>query len=187
MRGGAAKRGGGKRGPAPSNTTAALTGVNVVYCAEEAQARRLLAEMVGAGRVAIDIETAPNKTEVERLAKLMRAKAETAGTLKAKRKLKAPPAEIAALAAASKHLAVEIRYAQAAGLDPHRARIRLLQLYAGGTWALVVDLDYTGAGVLDSARRRERHRPQRGLRDWPSWRRLALRWANSSARCRRRA
>ena len=77
--------------PAPSDTTTALAGVNVVYCAEEAQARRLLAEMVGAGRVAIDIETAPNKTEIDRLAKLLHAKAETAGTLKAKRKLKAPP------------------------------------------------------------------------------------------------
>jgi DNA polymerase I len=150
VRGGAAsKRGGGKHNPAPSNTTAALTGVNVVFCAEEAQARRLLAQMVGAGRVAIDIETAPNKTEVKRLAKLMQAKAEMGGTLKAKRKLKAPSAEIAALAAAIKRLTVEIRYAGTAGLDPHRARIRLLQVYAGGDHVLVIDLDHTGAGILD--------------------------------------
>jgi hypothetical protein len=81
MKGGAAsKRGDGKHDPAPS---AALTGVNVVYCAEEAQARRLLADMVGAGRVAIDIESAPNKTEVERLTNLLRARAETVGALKA--------------------------------------------------------------------------------------------------------
>ena len=65
------------------------------------------------------------------------------------RKLKAPAAEIAALAAGGKRLAAEIRYAQAAGLDPHRARIRLLQVYAGGDRALVIDLDHTGAGVLD--------------------------------------
>jgi DNA polymerase-1 len=132
-----------------SDTTAALAGAHVAYCAEEAQARRLLGEMVEAGRVAIDIETAPNKTEVARLAQLMQAKAETAGTLKAKRKLKAPTAEIAALAATEKRLAVEIRYAQTAGLDPHRARIRLLQVYAGGDCALVIDLDHTGPGVLD--------------------------------------
>ena len=74
----------------PSDTTAALAGVKVVYCAEEAQARRLLAEMVAAGRVAIDIETAPNKTEVDRLAKLLQAKAETAGTLKARASSRRP-------------------------------------------------------------------------------------------------
>jgi DNA polymerase I len=135
--------------PAPSGTTAALAGVRVVYCAEEPQARRLLTEMVKAGPVAIDIETAPNRTEVDRLAKLMQARAETVGKLKALRKLKAPRNETATLAAASKRLAVEIRYARAAGLDPHCARIRLLQVYAGGDCALVIDLDYVGAGVLD--------------------------------------
>ena len=74
----------------PSDTTTALAGVNVIYCAEAAQARRLLAEMVASGRVAVDLETAPNKTEVERLDTLLRAQAETAGALKALRKLKAP-------------------------------------------------------------------------------------------------
>ena len=53
MRGGAAsKRGSGKHNPAPSNTTPALAGVNVIYCAETAQARRLLGEMTASGRVA---------------------------------------------------------------------------------------------------------------------------------------
>jgi hypothetical protein len=42
-----------------SDTTAVLACVKVVYCAEEPQARRLLAEMSGTGLVAIDIETAP--------------------------------------------------------------------------------------------------------------------------------
>jgi hypothetical protein len=130
------------------NATAALAGVKVVYCAEEPQARRLLAGMVARGRVAIDIETAPNKTEVDRLANLFRARAETTGALKGLRKLKAPAAEIAALAATGKRLAVEIRYAQTASLDPHRARIRLLQVYAGGACALVIDVDKTGADVL---------------------------------------
>ena len=148
MRDGSVEKASGKHNPTPSNTTTALAGVNVVYCAEEAQARRLLGEMTASGRVAVDLETAPNKTEIDRLAKLLHAKAETAGMLKAKRKLKAPPEELAELVAAGKRLAVEIRYAGTAGLDPHRARIRLLQLYAGGSWALVVDLDYTGYDVL---------------------------------------
>jgi DNA polymerase I len=134
----------------PADTTAtALAGVEVVYCAEEAQARRLLGEMLAADWVAIDIETAPNKTEAGRLAELMRAQAEIAGQLKAARKLRAPKAEIATLAGVSKRLTVEIRYTKTAALDPHRARIRLLQVYDGGKRVLVIDLDYVGAGVLD--------------------------------------
>ena len=105
------------------------------------QARRLLGEMLAADWVAIDIETAPNKTELDRLAELMRAKAEMAGQLKAARKLKAQAAEIAAHAAAQKRLTVEIKYAKTAGLDPRRARIRLLQVYDGGDRVLVIDLD----------------------------------------------
>ena len=58
-----------------------------------------------------------------------------AGQLKAARKLKAAAAEIATLAAAGKRLTVEIRYTKMASLDPHRARIRLLQVYAGGEMA----------------------------------------------------
>jgi ribonuclease D len=132
-----------------TDTTTALAGVRVIFCAQEAQARRLLGEMIQADWVAIDIETAPNKPEVERLAGLIKANAETEGKRKALRKLKAPPTEIAQLAAASRRLAAEIRYVQAAGFDPNRARIRLLQVYAGGDHVLVVDLDRTGAGVLD--------------------------------------
>ena len=122
----------GQAQAASTGAAAVLAGVEVVYCAEEVQARRLLGEMLAADWVAIDIETAPNKTELDRLAGLMRAKAEMAGQLKAARKLKAPAAEIAAHAAARKRLAVEIKYAKTAGLDPHRARIRLLQVYDGG-------------------------------------------------------
>ena len=133
---------------ASTGVAAALAGVEVVYCAEEVQARRLLGEMLAADWVAIDIETAPNKTELDSLAELKRAKAEMAGQLKAARKLKAR-AGIAAHAAAQKRLAVEIKYAQAAGLDPHRARIRLLQVYDGGDRAIVIDLDRTGACILD--------------------------------------
>jgi DNA polymerase-1 len=101
--------------------------------------------MIEANWVAIDIETAPIKAETERLAQLTLAKAETSGKLKALRKTKAPTAEVAATA---KRLEAEIKYAKDAGLDPHRARIRLLQVYAGGNSVLVVDLDHAGAGVL---------------------------------------
>ena len=139
----------GQAQAASTGAAAVLAGVSVVYCAEEVQARRLLGEMLAADWIAIDIETAPNKTELDRLAELMRAKAEAAGRLKAARKLKAPEAEIAAHAAAQKRLAVGIKYAQTAGLDPHRARIRLLQVYAGGDRVLVIDLDRIGAGILD--------------------------------------
>jgi DNA polymerase I len=138
----------GQAQAASTDAADVLAGVSVVYCAEEVQARRLLGEMLAADWIAIDIETAPNKTEVDRLAKLMRAKAEMAGQLKAARKLKAH-AGIAAHAAAQKRLAVEIKYAKTASLDPHRARIRLLQVYAGGKCVLVIDLDRIGAGILD--------------------------------------
>ena len=139
----------GQAQAASTSTAAVLAGVSVIYCAEEVQARRLLGEMLAADWIAIDIETAPNKTELDRLAELMRAKAEIAGQLKASRKLKVAAVEIATLAAAQKRLAVGIKYAKTAGLDPHRARIRLLQVYAGGDRVLVIDLDKTGAGVLE--------------------------------------
>jgi DNA polymerase I len=130
-------------------TAAALAGVAVVYCAEEAQARRLLGALCGAAAwVALDIETAPNKAEVDRLSGLLPRNAAEAGHLKAARKLKASAAEIATLAAAGKRLAAEIKYAKTAALDPHRARIRLLQVYDGGDRVLVIDLDRTGGGVL---------------------------------------
>ena len=136
--------------PPPVGVIDALAGVAVVYCAEEPQARRLLTKMIASTDwVAIDIETAPNKTEVDRLAELMRAKAEMTGQLKAARKLKAPAAEIGALAAIQKRSTVAIKYAQTAALDPHRARIRLLQVYDGGDCVLVIDLDRASAGVLE--------------------------------------
>jgi len=79
----------------------------------------------------------------------MRARAETVGELRALRKLKAPAPEIAALLAEGKLLAAAIKYAKAAGLDPRRAYIRLLQVYDGGDHVLVIDLYRTGTGVLD--------------------------------------
>ena len=71
------------------------------------------------------------------------------GRHRALKKLKAPTAEIAALIAEGKQLAAAIKYTKTAGLDPRRARIRLLQVYDGGDRVLVIDLDRTGAGVLE--------------------------------------
>ena len=64
------------------------------------------------------------------------------------RRLKAPAAEIEAIKAERKRLKVRIKIAGQAGLDPRRARIRLVQAYAGGREVLVIDLDRTGVGVL---------------------------------------
>jgi DNA polymerase I len=47
-----------------------------------------------------------------------------------------------------KTLKARIGHAEAAGLDPHRSRIRLLQVYGGGRRVAVIDLDRTGPGVL---------------------------------------
>ena len=136
--------------PAPADTTAALTGLTVSCLVDAANARQHLSDMVGAGGpVAIDIETAPRQAEVDRLAGLLRARAETVGALKALRKLKAPAPEIAALLTEGKQLAAAIKYAKGAGLDPRRAHIRLLQVYDGGDRVLVIDLYRTGTGVLD--------------------------------------
>ena len=130
------------------NTTAALAGVTVSYFVDEVEARQRLSDMVRAGGpVAIDIETAPHVAEVEKLAGLIRTKEIASGKLRALRKLKAPAPEIAALVAEEKQLAAAIKYAKSAGLDPRRARIRLLQVYDGGDRVLVIDLDR--ASVLD--------------------------------------
>jgi ribonuclease D len=60
-------------------------------------------------------------------------------------KLRTPTAQ---LKAEAKRLSVAIAYYKTAGLDPHRARIRLLQLYGGGRRVAVIDLDRTRRAVL---------------------------------------
>ena len=80
----------GQAQAASTGTAPVLAGISVVYCAEEVQARRLLGEMLAADWVAIDIETAPNKTELDRLAELMRTQAEAAGRLKSRAQAQSP-------------------------------------------------------------------------------------------------
>ena len=47
-----------------------------------------------------------------------------------------------------KRLAAQIRYAESAGLDPHRASIRLLQAYGGGETVAVIDMARVGWAAL---------------------------------------
>jgi DNA polymerase-1 len=138
--------------PAPelAPASALLKDVNVIYCVDAARARRLLSKMVAAGQIALDIETVPNPSEVERCALLTAEMDSLAGKLKAWRKLKAPADQIADLVAERKKLDVQIKIAMRAGLDPRRSRIRLCQAYDGGGQVLVIDLDRTGVGVLNA-------------------------------------
>jgi DNA polymerase-1 len=122
--------------------------VQIIFCTTEEMAHsaidRMLADAQG-GRVAIDIETAPIQSEVDRLAKLRMERAVAAGRLKAEIKLKRPAGP---LKDEVKRLHAAIDNAASAGLDPHRARIRLLQLYGGGSHVAVIDLDRAGPSVL---------------------------------------
>ena len=133
-----------------STSTEILGDTRVVYVTESKEARRLLKEMLKSSDwVAIDIETAPVKREAKRIADLEQAKATLTGTLKALRKIKTTPrAEIEAIEDSRARIEVELQHAKKAGLDPRRARIRLLQVYDGGGEVLVIDLDRTRASVL---------------------------------------
>jgi DNA polymerase I len=126
----------------------ALVGVEVVYCTEKSEATQLLVAMLkSAKQVAIDIETAPNPDAIQRRTALARTDAEITEALKAARKLK-DAREIAGHMAARKSFKKLAKLEGAAGLDPHRARIRLLQVYAGGDVCVVIDLDRTGRDIL---------------------------------------
>jgi DNA polymerase I len=127
-----------------------LNCVAINYCVETAKASRLLKRMVFAGEVALDIETAPNPSEVARAAELAHARETAIGKLKALRKLTAPAAEIATMVAERKTLDAAIRNARRAGLDPRRSRIRLVQVYDGCGQVLVIDIDRTGASILSA-------------------------------------
>jgi hypothetical protein len=120
---------GGAVTPAPELTPAGalLKDVNVIYCVEATKARQLLGAMVASGPIALDIETAPNPSEIERCRALSAERDSLQGRLKALRKLKAPADAIAAVIAERKRLKVRIKIAEKAGLDPRRARIRLVQ------------------------------------------------------------
>lgn len=136
-----------------------VDGVQVVYCTTYPEAAALIAEMIAdaAGKaVAIDLETAPTRAERERLAALTAERAAVNDLAIAYRKMEkkagTPQTEIDAFTtktnAKLKVLDSKIEYAEFAGLDPHRAKIRLAQFYGGGARAAVVDVFKAGAKVL---------------------------------------
>ena len=107
----------------------------IAYCATPEQAKAALREMIddAAGRlVGLDIETTATPEEAARLQALELRQATLKGELKAAKKAKAPASELAAIVAEQKLLKAQIKYAHTAALDPHRARIRLVQVYGGG-------------------------------------------------------
>ncbi len=65
-----------------------------------------------------------------------------------------PTAELEALEAEKKLLEVRVKYADSAALDPHRSRIRLVQLYGGGRRVAVIDLFRIGGRSAAPLRRR---------------------------------
>ena len=125
-----------------------LPGIVVCFCITESEAHRAIDEIVAdaaGGLIALDTETAPAPIWVERLAALRNDLAAVKGKHKAATKLRTSTAQ---LKAEAKRLSVAIAYCKTAGLDPHRARIRLLQLYGGGRRVAVIDLDRAGRAVL---------------------------------------
>ena len=71
------------------------------------------------------------------------------GTLKALAKLRGHAGAIEKARSDLKALAAQIPYAESAALDPHRASIRLLQVYGGGKTVLVIDMARVGPAVLE--------------------------------------
>ena len=125
--------------------------IAVAYVTIEAEANAIITEIVtdaAGGLVAIDIETAPRPAEAARLRQLRDATAECKGTLAGLLKAKADPARIAEQKDLLRKAQAALEYAGKAGLDPHRADIRLLQLYGGGRRVAVIDLFRTGPAIL---------------------------------------
>jgi DNA polymerase-1 len=127
----------------------------IAYCVDASEALRLINEVLadaGAGLIAIDIETASTKTEVDRLSALRAEDAVVMGRLSAANKTHASAKVVAALKTEAKSLKAQIAYAERASLDPHRSRARLLQIYGGGQRVAVIDLDRVGDRVLQRLR-----------------------------------
>jgi DNA polymerase I-like protein with 3'-5' exonuclease and polymerase domains len=128
------------------------------YSEAEALIKQMIADAAAAGHsVALDIETAPLPAERARLEALLKEEeAVNARRKEARAAGKKAGADIEAAVAPFdaelKTLARKIEYAEAAGLDPHRSEIRLLQLYGGGGRCAVIDVAKAGAAVLELLR-----------------------------------
>jgi DNA polymerase-1 len=136
-----------------------VDGVTVVICQTIAEAEACIGEMIrdAAGKpVALDLETAPLASEIARLATLEAERtainAAAIAARKAAKKAAASVAEIEAITAEAaprlKDLDLQIAYAESAGLDPHRAEIRLAQVYGGGARVAVIDMRKAGLAAL---------------------------------------
>jgi hypothetical protein len=121
--------------------------LTIAYCVAHEQAKVELADVLadaGGRPIGLDIETTALPVEAQRLHALELRQAELKGELKAAKKAKAGPSEIADIEAEQKLVKVQIKYARSAALDPHRARIRSVQLYGGGRRVVVIDLFRAG-------------------------------------------
>jgi DNA polymerase I-like protein with 3'-5' exonuclease and polymerase domains len=145
-----------------------VDGVEAVYCDDRAEAEALIREMIADAAprpVVIDIETTAILPERQRLAALS-AKRDVVHVevLAAGRALRGaqraaakgePHDDVAALEDAlkavtreEKHLTAQVEHAEAAGLDPHRSHVRLLQGYGGGSRVAIIDVFKVGQSVL---------------------------------------
>jgi DNA polymerase-1 len=114
----------------------------------EGDVERAIDEIVAdsnGGLIALDTETAPASVWADRLTALQSEIAVVRGKHKTATRLRTPTAH---LRKEAKRLSAAIAYCRTAGLDPHRVRIRLLQLCGGGLRVTVIDLDWTGRAVL---------------------------------------
>ncbi len=127
----------------------------VKYATTDREAAAAIAAVIAdaaGGLVGIDTETMPHESERRRLAELRQMQLAARGTLKAAERLRGQAGQaIDALGKARadvKNLAAQIRYAESAALDPHRASIRLLQAYGGGETVAVIDMARVGWAAL---------------------------------------
>ncbi|MBV8441928.1 MAG: hypothetical protein JO312_15430, partial [Hyphomicrobiales bacterium] len=137
--------------------------VEIVYCTAHAEAETLVAEMLAdAGKrpIALDVETFAIASERQRF-KALRDERDAINEKKlaAGRALRAAdkagkPSEnlqraLAVLEAELKVSDKKVEYAESAGLDPHRSRIRLIQAYGGGARCALLDVVAIGPRVFD--------------------------------------
>src|SRR5258705_78481 len=118
------------------------TGPSFSYCVTAVEADRAIDAVIAdadGGPIALDIESAAATEEAERLKSIHRKLALSQADLTLLKKqgedgpIQSKKAEIAVLKA-------QAAFAETAALDPHRASIRLVQLYGGGKRVAVIDL-----------------------------------------------
>ncbi len=133
--------------------------------------------------VALDLETAPTRVRARAGSRRCRRNGRLSTPRRSpigrrRRRSRRAQAEIDAITAEAepklKVLDAKIDYAKSAGLDPHRAEVRLAQVYGGGPRVAVIDIRKTGLEAL-SCSRASGSPSQRALRSrfsGPCWRHL---------------